>query len=320
MALAAISLILPPLAIALSWFAWSDALPARIASHWSGLGYADDSLPTQGVFLFAIITTSIAALAGLVVLVLPQISKRMNRATAFWLGMASGLAMTVWLIPAWLTYQAGSAEGAVLGAWIIPMMASALYGVIPYALIPRVVLEVNAGAGRLPLAPTEVGAWSRTITSSVFVWTFVLMLVIGVVAFGGAIIAGYLQDALLGLVVFGLAILLVALLVRLRVTIDWRGFRLVSSFFGIPLKRIPLKDIQTVETATLRPSEWGGWGYRMMPGRSALILRNGPGMIITTTSQKQFAVTLTDPGTPAALLATLADGAAPEAAVASNQG
>ena len=48
-------------------------------------------------------------------------------------------------------------------------------------------------------------------------------------------------------------------------------------------------------------------GYRIMPGRSALILRKGPGLIVTTTNQKQFAISLDDPETPAALLATLRD-------------
>ncbi|MCU1442988.1 MAG: hypothetical protein JWQ59_1138 [Cryobacterium sp.] len=78
-------------------------------------------------------------------------------------------------------------------------------------------------------------------------------------------------------------------------------------YYKLPLKRIRLEKIQTVEAGELAPSEWGGWGYRMTPGRSALILRKGPGLIVTTTNGKQFAVTLDDPDVPAALLATLRD-------------
>ncbi|WP_449372420.1 hypothetical protein [Arthrobacter psychrolactophilus] len=75
----------------------------------------------------------------------------------------------------------------------------------------------------------------------------------------------------------------------------------------IPLKRIKLHEIAAVEVTELRPSEWGGWGYRIMPGRSAVIMGAGPGLIITTTTDKQFAVTVGDPDTAASLLLALRD-------------
>ena len=84
-----------------------------------------------------------------------------------------------------------------------------------------------------------------------------------------------------------------------------RGLRVVSRALGIPLRRIPLASMASVSTAALRPSEWGGWGYRMSPGRSALILRAGPGLVVTTTHGSEFAISLSDPETPAALLETL---------------
>ncbi|MWV57733.1 hypothetical protein [Rathayibacter sp. VKM Ac-2754] len=43
----------------------------------------------------------------------------------------------------------------------------------------------------------------------------------------------------------------------------------------------------------------------MTPGRSALILAAGPGLVITTANQREFAISLRDPETPAALLETL---------------
>ena len=109
------------------------------------------------------------------------------------------------------------------------------------------------------------------------------------------------------MITMAVAILFIASFIRLRVTADWRGLRVVSAVFRIPLKRIRLDAMDVIEAAELRPAEWGGWGYRIMPGRSALILRTGPGLIVTTTNQKQFAVSLDDPETPAALLATLRD-------------
>lgn len=94
--------------------------------------------------------------------------------------------------------------------------------------------------------------------------------------------------------------------VQLRVAIDGRGLRVVSWLLGVPFKRIPLEHLRAVESTDLRPGEWGGWGYRIMPRRSAVILRSGPGLLITTTDDKQFAITLDAPETPASLLAGLA--------------
>ena len=125
--------------------------------------------------------------------------------------------------------------------------------------------------------------------------------------YGPAVINGRVFDQLFGIVVVAVAILVVASFVRLRVSADWRGLRVVSAVLRIPLKRIRLAAIDVVEAAELGPTEWGGWGYRIMPGRSALILRNGPGLIVTTTNAQQFAISLDDPETLAALLATLRD-------------
>ena len=112
---------------------------------------------------------------------------------------------------------------------------------------------------------------------------------------------------MIGLVVIAVIIVVLASLSRYRVTADWRGLRVVSSLFHIPLKRLRLENIRAVDAANLFPKEWGGWGYRITPGRSAMILRKGPGLIVTLANAKQFAVTVDGPEVPAALLATLRD-------------
>ena len=73
------------------------------------------------------------------------------------------------------------------------------------------------------------------------------------------------------------------------------------SLFGEPR----LVRIAGVEVAEIDPLEWGGWGYRVTPGRSALVLRRGPGLVIHQSDGRRFAVTLDDPRTPAALLTAL---------------
>lgn len=307
--LAGVALVLPPVVIALTFMIWRDGLPDRIASHWSDLGAADDSLPTIGVFLTALVGSGIAALVGLVVMALPRVDARTARGTVFWVGMVQGIAAAIWVIPAWLTVQAGTADGAVLGPWILALVACALYGVVPYAIFPRPALPDVSTPEPLNLAPTETGAWTRTVTANIFVWVTVFVIALTAVIYIPATLSGGLDESL-GAASFGLVVMLIALVavasfIRLRVTVDWRGLRVVSLLFGIPLKRIPLERVRAVESTELRPGEWGGWGYRIMPGRSALILRSGPGMIVTTVDDKQFAITLDDPDTPAALLSGL---------------
>lgn len=305
---AVVVLVLPAVAVLGSFFAWQDVLPDRVASHWSGTGPADDSLPTLGVFWVAFGVTGVAAIAAVVTTVLPQIPPRAKRAALFWIGVPAGLAVTIWLVPTWLTIQAGTAQDAVLGAWIVVFLVCALYGAIPYAIAPRAPLDVDerpTSVEPIELSSTEVGAWSRTITANIFIWASVVIVVLAGAIFVPMFISGRAGSAAIGLVIMAIALVLVAGFIRLRVSVDWRGLRVTSLVLGIPLKRIPLERIRAIEATDLRPGEWGGWGYRIMPGRSAIVLRSGPGLVVTTTADTQFAVSLADPETPAALLAAL---------------
>lgn len=60
-----------------------------------------------------------------------------QRDYVFWLGSLAGLSAAAWLIPAGLTFQAGSAERAELGGWIVVLGAAFFYGGIPRYLLPR---------------------------------------------------------------------------------------------------------------------------------------------------------------------------------------
>lgn len=304
-ALAAVALLLPTVIIALTRTLWQHSLPDRIASHWSDLGAADGSMPTAAVFLVAIIGSGAATVAGIVLLLLARMQPRTIRASLFWIGMVQGLALAIWVVPAGLSAHAGSAADAVLGPWFLLLTAFALYGAVPYSIYPRAALPDASTPPPLQLAPTETGAWARTITARVFVWVTVLMVAMTVVVVIPMVSLRKTDAAVITLVVMLASLVAVSMFVRLRVTIDWRGLRVVSWLFGVPLKRVPLDRIRAVNSCDLRPGEWGGWGYRVSPGRSAIILRAGPGMVVTTVDNKQFAITLDDPDTPAALLTTL---------------
>ncbi|WP_140425610.1 hypothetical protein [Cryobacterium sp. N19] len=305
--LAGVSLCVPVLVVIISWWVWRDRLPAELASHWSGSGPADDAMAAGALLALNLVLTGVPAVAGVAIGLWPGISARARRGVFFFLGVFGGMGATTWLLSAGLTIQVGDPFEVVLGPWLIMYLVAAGYGLIPFAISPRPRFESTDVERRFEFAPSATGAWSQTITGTMFAWVTVALIGLGSVLYGPAVIDGRAVDQLFGIVVMAIAILVVASFIRLRVSADWRGLRVVSSVFRIPLKRIRLAAIDVVEAAELRPTEWGGWGYRIMPGRSALILRKGPGLIVTTTNKKQFAISLDDPETPAALLATLRD-------------
>ncbi|KGJ78575.1 hypothetical protein GY21_06520 [Cryobacterium roopkundense] len=155
--------------------------------------------------------------------------------------------------------------------------------------------------------PAVVGPWAVTITSRLFVGVAAFVIVAAgavtlIPIWDEPIRTGSSAVAIVSTVVILTAVLVFVLaFVRIHVTVDERGLRVVS-WLGIRIKAIPLKAIESVFADDLVPMQWGGWGYRIMPGRSALILGTGPGLVVQLTSGNQFAISLPDPETPADLL------------------
>lgn len=307
---AAATLSVPLLVVIISWALWRDILPQEVASHWSDLGAADDSLPTQVLLLIAVIVTALAALTGVVVALLPGAHPAASRGLFLIAGFLAGLFAGFWLVSTALTLHAGSASAAVLGGWILAPLVMACWGAVSYAIAPKPVLTNTDTTKRIALTSSDSRMWSRTITGTVFAWTAVIMVIVGALVFGGDLVSGQGSDGIFGAGICAALAVLLASFIRLRITIDERGLRVASTLLHIPLKRIPLsRSIEAVDAAMLRPQDWGGWGYRVMPGRSALIMHAGPGLVIGTVTGKLFAISLDDPEEPAALLATLRDSA-----------
>lgn len=305
--IAAISGVIPLVVVMVSWFVWQDRLPAELASHWSGTGKADGFSTTGAALTLGLLLTGIPALVGLIAACIGTMRPAMLRGILGFAGMASGMGAATWLLSAGLTLQAGSAEGAVLGWWLVAVMASFLFGAVPYFLAPKPRFTTTRHEVRIPLGKQESGAWSRTITSKMLLLIPFLLLILTGVLFIPEFTKGDAASIWIGAGAMLVSAVLASLIAHLQVTVDWRGLRIVSTLGRIPLKRIALEDIAAVEVTELRPSEWGGWGYRVMPGRSAVIMSAGPGLIVTTTADKQFAVTVQDAETAASLLLALRD-------------
>ena len=158
-----------------------------------------------------------------------------------------------------------------MGARDIPRSC---YGLIPLFLLPPgasppVEPQETAKVDPLVLADSQAVAWSRTVSSWLFIGTTILTAALGVLLFAPPIMRDGFTAVGWTLIPYCAAVLLVAVFCAYRVSVDWRGLRVTLLSFAIPLKRIAPEQIAQVEAAVLEPTQWGGWQDRIMPGRSA---------------------------------------------------
>lgn len=141
--------------------------------------------------------------------------------------------------------------------------------------------------------PGERVGWSRVIGPTWLTWVAAGMLVVEVA------ITVAVPAAAPGAVI---ALVTTVLCARFEVTVDHRGLRVTTGLVRLPVERIPLDRVERAEVEEIQAGDWGGWGYRVMPGRSALVLRSGPALVVTTADGRRFAATVDDPEVPVGLL------------------
>lgn len=315
---AAATLWLPVLLVALTAVLWLDRLPADLPRQWGPDGVA----ATAPTWLLLVIAAGLglAAAAGSL-LALPAGAAPHRRAIFLASGFVAGLAASVWLVSAGSIILAGSAKPE-MGAWPLLAILSCGYGGIaallasPWSPPRRSAATDDAGiaypagaspAGADPAAGTAASC-SHTEVSPLFAWlAAALGLGAVVLLFAPPLVGGATPVTQTGAGTLAVVALVSVVFARIRVGIDARGLQVSSGTLGIPLRSIPLAAIDAVHADYLEALRWGGWGYRVLPGRSALILRSGPGLVVTLTLGNRFALSLTDPDEPAGLLAALAE-------------
>ena len=151
----------------------------------------------------------------------------------------------------------------------------------------------------LDLAPAEQAFWTSTLSAR---WPLMLGLV----------------NLVLALVVTGLAepwIGMFLLIAAIAVTTSAASASppttpaspSATASSDAPRTRVPIHRIATAPSIEIRPSEWGGWGYRgnlTLMNRAAVVLRAGPGLRLDLHNGKIFAITINTPETPTQLLNT----------------
>ena len=306
---AAAILWLPTVAVVVTWLLWVDRLPAVLPRQWGRDGAVSGAMPTGAMAAIAVVVSLGAAI--LATYWLRERGAPNRRPVYLGLGFAAGLSSCLWLTTAGITIAAGAAEPE-MGAWVLLTYVACGYGALPFFLAQKWIAPaspepVEARAGTIAAALPVT--WTQLVTSPV-------MAVIGVViVLGGAVgVVSMLRDdglnsrttaSVMAAVIVGVILVFTVAFVQVRVSVDRRGLRVVSRLLGIRLKQVPLDQVESAFAESLSPLQSGGWGYRLTSGRTAVVMRGGPALVVNLRRGNQFAVTVDDAHVAAALLTAL---------------
>ncbi|MFF6899168.1 DUF1648 domain-containing protein [Streptomyces hydrogenans] len=280
---------------------WSDRLPDPLATHFSYGGEAD-GFTGRAAFTAVGAALLLTLGAGWTVLV---------RRGALWgAWLTAGLTGTLLVLVVHDNLDAADPADVVspLSHLAVAAAAGAVLALAGHALSRLVPPEEHEGAGpavhpdapRLDLGAGELAGWSRATASAP-------LTALGLLFLAGGAVAVLLGPWPLLLVALAVAVPGLAL-ARIRVSVDRHGLTVRSTLTPRPRVHVPLDDITA---ADVRPvdalREFGGWGYRVRAHRSGVVLRSGEALVVRRGNGREFAVTVPDARTAAALLNTLVE-------------
>ncbi|MET9772045.1 DUF1648 domain-containing protein [Streptomyces sp. NPDC006415] len=285
-----------------------DRLPDRLAVHFDAGGSADQYMSLSAYLLYTVPSLLVPGALWALITVRGKPHGRAHR----WLtggGFAVAAFLGYLLIAVLFVNvdvpEGGSADGFPLWHIAAALAAAALAGALGMLLsrlvpVPEDPRDLDpATRERIVLAEGEVAAWGRGIGA----W-WVPVVVLALLAAG--VIVGLEQNWFIGAPLIVLA-LVIGTFSRPHVTVDRRGLT-VSGLLPRPRVRVPLERMEAAGSRSVNAlAEYGGWGYRIRPERSGVITRSGEAIVISLTSGREFAVTVGDSATGAALLNTLLD-------------
>ncbi|MFF2859924.1 DUF1648 domain-containing protein [Streptomyces rubiginosohelvolus] len=306
--LAALPFVLALLIDLTLYAAIADRLPDRLAVHFDAGGSADGYLSFTAYLLCTLPSLLVLGALWAFIAVKGRLRGRAHRwltgggfAVAAFLGYLQIAVLFVNVdVP-----EGGSADGFPLWHIAVALGAAALAGALGLPLSRLVPASDDprdpdpATRERIVLAEGEVAVWGRGIGAW---WAPVAVLVLLV----AGVTVGRVQNWFIGvpLILFALV---VGTFCRPYVTVDRRGLT-VSGLLPRPRVRVPLERMEVADSRPVNAlAEYGGWGYRIRPERSGVITRSGEAIVVSLTSGREFAVTVADSATGAALLNTLLD-------------
>jgi uncharacterized membrane protein len=294
---------------------WWPRLPDPMAVHWSIGGGSNGAMSKTAAAVIGILPASVCGLIT-AVLCLRGPGRSASgawpgaKAAAIIAGIGTLLAATSWSVVLANKDAASWHDAAHIGFAAILvglLLGAAVLAAVAWLTRVRKMVTADVQAGFLAsppapgglLRPGERAAW--TGRAHLAWWLPLVLIAIGaVIVISARSAAGALPSALLLLVYLAFG--------WIKVSVDVRGLRIRYGLLPWPVTSVPLDHIRRAERIDLRPLEWGGWGYRgsrKVFARAAVVLRGGDAIKLQLTDGSEFAVTVDDAATGAALLADL---------------
>lgn len=273
-----LALVLPALVLA-------SRLPAPIAVHWGWGGAPNANAPWWLVTAGAAVFWCVA-----------WVAVAWNAAVASGVYGFGGVLLAAHSVGLWANLDAPSWERARAVTWSLALgivVAGLVAAAVGWWLAPGKPSEV-ALSGTAPsagLGSGEEAVWSGTAHN------FALVAVAPVVAALAAVFGSA------GVWWAGLVVSLVVLVfTSVRVLVGPAGVRVRVGLLGWPRRTLDYDEIAEAHSDRIVPLAHGGWGWRLRPGRSAIVVRAGDGLLVRLRSGGTFVVTVDDARTAAGLV------------------
>jgi hypothetical protein len=288
-----------------------DRMPDPVATHWGADGVVNGTAPRDG-FARSIVATMlcVGAVVGALAALLPTRagtralgSSRVSRWLLL-LGISLGAAPGA--VGAIVVANVGANSAQDVDAPLFLVLALVLGGLAASSAILLFLLANTFGhslpyedAERpdgMPALPNEHQIWvsgarNRGITTFAVAPALLPLevLVGGPIPVGPLIVPAAVG---LGLLCFS----------GVRVTVDDHEVAIDLGPLRWPHRHIARDRILAASVVDIRPLEWGGWGWRGMPGRTAIVIRRGEGMQLDLGDGRSVVVTVDDARRGAALI------------------
>lgn len=287
--------------------AWSDRLPARIATHWSG-GSAPDGYSSLWSSAWVIAALIVVVGGGVgVVGAFAQAQLVLRRTMIAVSGLVTGLIATVDIVLLAGQLDLADPSDARLHAWSIGLgaLVGLIVGVVGAALLRDHRVRVAATGVPEPELP-RADPLDLPVTAVVGIGVRLaaaLYGALGVIAVVTCILAGSPWP----LPLFAAVALLIAVMTRFHIVLDEDGLRVLAA--GVVMIEYGSEEFTEARVRTVNPlAEFGGWGLRARSGRRyGVVTRHGPGFTVLMAGGDRLTVTTERADEFAAAVNTLAD-------------
>lgn len=304
----AVLVVVPLTAIRLSYLLWSSRLPDPLPTHWNPRGEVDGTTATA---TFLTVMSAVAIAGGLLALVgalATRIPWGTRRGTVTVGAAVSAFAAMLWLITAGLALDHTDAYQVPAPSWHLVLLLPALavwagLGFAAYGPTPQAPAATGRPATDLPrvgLLAGQRALWSESSHPGRMAY-----LTLGAVGAMAVVLGVWISPWAASPLLFTGA--LVLYLFTTWLLVDQRGVHVAFGPWRWPRLTVPLREITSARVTTVRPSEWGGWGYRIRRDGRALVLRQGPGVWLELSGGRHFVASTRDPETVAGLVNSLID-------------